>query len=137
MGEAMMIAKKSDIDLDMFWNSIRFSAGNSFVWETETPLVMNGEYNPGFTVNLQCKDMELGHFIAKQYEIPIEIFSLVQQIYNRAKYKYGDESGSSIIPKLLEHDLNESLQIDGFKKWEYSVDINDDSTKVLHKNIEK
>ena len=37
-----MMAKKAGVDLRSFFDAIRMSAGNSFVWETEAPLVFNG-----------------------------------------------------------------------------------------------
>merc|ERR1712080_583209 len=46
MGEVFMIAKKSGLDLRAFWDCIRASAGNSFVWETGGPMLMQGTYDP-------------------------------------------------------------------------------------------
>ena len=41
--EAIMLAKKSGVeDLEMFFQAIRKSAGNSYVFETEAPLIFNG-----------------------------------------------------------------------------------------------
>ena len=34
MAEVLLIAKKSGMDLEVFWHAIRGSAGNSFLWET-------------------------------------------------------------------------------------------------------
>jgi 3-hydroxyisobutyrate dehydrogenase len=39
--EALMMAKKSGVDLRNFFDAIRLSAGNSYVFETEAPLVFN------------------------------------------------------------------------------------------------
>lgn len=135
MGEALMIAKKSNIDLETFWNAIRFSAGNSFVWETEGPLVFNQTYDTQFAVDLQCKDMKLGTQIAEYYGVPLELHSLIGQIYNRAKYKYGKQAPSTIPVKLIQDDLqNESLNIDEhFDNWSYSVDIENNTIKIVHK----
>ena len=135
MAEALMIAKKSNIDLDQFWNAIRFSAGNSFVWETEGPLVFNGSYDTEFAVDLQCKDMKLGNQICEHYGIPLELHSLVHQIFNRAKYKYGADAPSTIPAKLIQDDLNnESLKIEErFDKWSYSVDTSNNAITIVHK----
>lgn len=40
MGEALMLASKSGIELEKFYHAMRAGAGNSFVWETEVPLVL-------------------------------------------------------------------------------------------------
>lgn len=134
MGEALMMAEKSGINLETFWEAIRFSAGNSFVWETEAPLVMNGSYDPDFTLELQCKDLELGHQICLKHKIPLELMGLTQQMYNRAKYKYGDNKPSSLPPKLIEDDLNTPLRNEKFENWGYSADTEkiDQSFVVVH-----
>jgi 3-hydroxyisobutyrate dehydrogenase len=56
-GEALMLAKKSGIDLESFFHAIRLSAGNSYVFETEVPLVFNQSFDPDFTLALHCKDL--------------------------------------------------------------------------------
>jgi len=57
-GEAIMLAKKHNLNLTNFFHGIRASAGNSFVFETEAPLVFNGSHDPGFTLALHCKDLD-------------------------------------------------------------------------------
>ena len=52
-----------------FWDCIRASAGNSFVWETGGPMVMQGTYDPSFTIDLQSKDNQLGCDMAKKYKV--------------------------------------------------------------------
>jgi len=53
-GEAIVLAKKHNLNLTNFFHGIRASAGNSFVFETEAPLaiVFNGSHDPGFTLAL-------------------------------------------------------------------------------------
>ena len=52
-----------------FWDCIRASAGNSFVWETGGPMVMQGTYDPSFTIDLQSKDNQLGYEMAKKNKV--------------------------------------------------------------------
>ncbi len=132
MGEALMLAKRNNIDLKMFFDAIRFSAGNSYVIETEAPLVFNGTYDPEFSLALHCKDLALGRGIASDSGVPIRLHDLVEEIYNEARVKYGDDAGSSHPPKLIEDDLGEQLQVDGFEDWTYSLNIVDGSMAVRH-----
>jgi 3-hydroxyisobutyrate dehydrogenase-like beta-hydroxyacid dehydrogenase len=57
------------LDLKTFWDCIRASAGNSFVWETGCPMVFQGTYDPSFSIELQNKDNQLGYQIAKKYKV--------------------------------------------------------------------
>ena len=54
-GESVMLAKRHGVDLSSFFDGVRNSAGNSYVFETEVPLIYNGTYDPGFTIDLHCK----------------------------------------------------------------------------------
>ena len=58
MAEAMLIAKRSGLDLVEFWHAIRMSAGNSFLWETCGPNVFRGEYHDSFPIDLMNKDTQ-------------------------------------------------------------------------------
>jgi len=40
--EALVTAKKCGLEMNSFFDGIRQSAGNSFVFETEAPLIFNG-----------------------------------------------------------------------------------------------
>ena len=94
-------------------------------------------FDPEFAVDLHCKDMKLGNQISDYYGIPIQLHALVQQIYNRAKYKYGASAPSSIPAKLIQDDLNDEsskLQIEKkFDNWSYSVDTTNNTITVVHK----
>ena len=86
-----MLAKRAGPDMKTFWDCIRASAGNSFVWETGGPMVMQGTYDPSFTIDLQSKDNQLGYDMAKKYKV---IF-----IYTLANCK------------LIIHDLNNNIRV--------------------------
>ena len=44
-------------------------------------------------------------------QVPMEVFGLMQQIYNRALHSLGPDVGCYAPPKLYENELNESLQV--------------------------
>ena len=68
-GEAIMVAKKSGLDMKTFWDAVRSSSGNSFVWETGGPMVMQGTYDPSFDIALHCKDNQLCFDIARKNKV--------------------------------------------------------------------
>ncbi|XP_023325846.1 3-hydroxyisobutyrate dehydrogenase, mitochondrial [Eurytemora carolleeae] len=136
MAEAMLIAKRHGLDLVEFWHSIRMSAGNSFLWETCGPNVFRGEYHDSFPIELMCKDNQLGYEMARNAKIPLELFGLMQQIYNRALYSLGPDVGCYAPPILYEREHKESLQAPGFENWTYSVENVDGALHVRHEGIE-
>merc|ERR1719376_726542 len=135
LGEVLMIAKKADMDLKTFWDCIRASAGNSFVWETGGPMVMQGTYDPSFTIALQSKDNQLGFDMAKKYGVPIQMMGLAQQILHQAMYTYGEDAPCYSAPRMLEDALKTSLRCEDFKDWSYSIQDVDGSSNIRHHGI--
>merc|ERR1719430_67490 len=136
MTEAMMIAKRSNIDLVQFWHAIRAGCGQSFAWETAGPSLLRGDFDPTFTIDLHCKDLDLGYQIAKKHKVPIPLHGLVQQMSNEAMYKYGAEEGCYSAQRLYEDACGETLRADGFQKWRFENRIIDGSVVPEHTNIE-
>ena len=134
--EVLMICKRSGLDLKTAFDCIRASSGNSFVWETGVPMLFQGTFDPSFTIDLHCKDNQLGFELAMKHEVPFELLGLVQQIYNRALYKYGAEAPCYIPAKLIEDDLDEDLRCDGFEDWSYSIDNVDGSAVIRHHGVD-
>jgi len=131
-----MLGKRAGIPLKMFWDAIRLSVGNSFVWETAAPVVFNGgDYDPGFSLTLQNKDLQLGYDMARKYKVSMEMHQLALSVYRRAEFHFGEEAGCYIIPKEAEMQLGESLQIPGFEKWEYDNVIDQGSLNVRHSGV--
>ena len=79
----LFLAQRSGMDLDLFWHSIRASAGNSFLWETAGPNIFRGEYHDSFNMDLMCKDMQLGFEMARGAKV-LTIFCnfiIIRQFY--------------------------------------------------------
>ena len=95
---------------------------------------MNGTYDPNFSLEFQCKDMNLGESISGKLGISMPVTAAAHKIYEEARVKYGDNGPSSMPPKLLEDALNEPLQKRGFDEWSYSINIDQDdgAVSVIH-----
>ena len=136
MGEAFMVAKRAGVDMRTMFDCIRASSGNSFVFETAGPMLMQGTYDPSFTIALQCKDNRLGYQMATKHKVPIEILGHAMQAYNKAMYAYGEDAPCYIAPKLLEEALRTDLRCAEFEKWEYSIQNVDGSSVIRHHGID-
>jgi 3-hydroxyisobutyrate dehydrogenase len=119
-GEALMVAKKSGIDLGTAYEAIRISSGNSFVHETEGQLILNGSYNINFTMDHEVKDLSLFDDLGKKLDIPLELSPRCVEIMRDGLERYGPRVWSSMVVKRLEDDCNEDLRAPGFP--EYLVD---------------
>jgi 3-hydroxyisobutyrate dehydrogenase len=115
-GEALMLAKRGGIDLGTAYEAIRASSGNSFVHETESQVILSGSYDIGFTMDLACKDLGLAQKLGRAGGVPLELASLVEQTFVRARARYGGDAWSPMVVKLLEDALGAELRAPGFPK---------------------
>jgi 3-hydroxyisobutyrate dehydrogenase len=116
VGEALMVAKKSGMDLKKTYEAIKISSGNSFVHETESQVILNGSYNISFTMDLAVKDISLFNNLSTKCNVPLEISPIILNIFNEGQKKYGSRAWSSMIVKRLEDACNTNLRAEGFPK---------------------
>ena len=114
IGEALTVAKKTNMDLKTAYEAIKISSGNSFVHETESQVILNGSYNINFTMDLVVKDMSLFDKLSKKSDVPLEISPIALNIFQEAQKKYGPRSWSSMVVKRLEDAFNINLRAEGF-----------------------
>ncbi len=114
LGEALMLAKQGGVPLATAHEVIRASSGNSFVHETESPVILNGSYDIGFTMDLAVKDLGLAAELGRELGVPLELAGLVEATFLRAREQYGGSAWSSQVVKLLEDELGVDLRAPGF-----------------------
>jgi 3-hydroxyisobutyrate dehydrogenase len=113
-GEAMMLPAKYGVDPDATYRAIRASSGNSFVHETESKLVLSGSYNVKFTMDLACKDLGLVNGIAEKLGVPLELGSMAQQIFRRARGLMGGNAQSPEVVRMIEKACDLELRAPGY-----------------------
>ena len=113
-GEALMLAKRSGLDLAQVFHVIKASSGNSFVHETESQLILNGSYNINFTFDLACKDLGFAMKLGRDFGVPLDLAALTSQTFIRAREAYGGAAWSTKVVKLLEDALHTDLRAPGF-----------------------
>ncbi|MDQ2066961.1 NAD(P)-dependent oxidoreductase [Xinfangfangia sp. CPCC 101601] len=113
-GEALMLAKRGGLDLKTAWEAIAASSGSSFVHETEGQLILNGSYDVAFSMDLALKDLGFAMGFGREFGVPLNLASLVQQTFITGKATYGGGAQSTQIVKLLEDALGTDLRAEGF-----------------------
>ena len=113
-GEALMLAKRSGLDLAQAYEVIAASSGTSFVHETEGQVILNGSYDIGFTMDLALKDLGLALALGRETEVPLALAALTEGEFARARERYGGRAWSPMVVKLLEDAVGEELRAPGF-----------------------
>ncbi len=114
LGEALVVSQKAGMDLNVAYEAIRISSGNSFVHETESQVILNGSRNINFTMDLVIKDMGLFDRLAQRLDVPLEISPLVLDIFKDGQARYGAREWSSNIVRRLEDACGVELRAPGF-----------------------
>jgi 3-hydroxyisobutyrate dehydrogenase len=110
--EVLAIGVKAGVDLEVLRQSLIKSPANSNFLENDVLSVLkNSDYDEGFAIALACKDLGLSVDLARSVGVPVELSSLVEQIYRRAKSQYGDKAGEMTPMKLYEDLIGQSLRI--------------------------
>ena len=113
-GEALMLAKRTGLDLAQAYEVIAASSGTSFVHETEGQVILNGSYDIGFTLGLALKDLGLALALGRETGVPLALAELTEETFVHARDAYGGEAWSPVVVKLLEDALGEELRAPGF-----------------------
>ncbi len=113
-GEAMVACARAGVDPATAFAAIRASSGNSFVHETETPLVLNGSYDVGFTMDLACKDAGFALEIGRRLGVPLRLAAVMEQAFIEGRARFGGAAWSTMIVKLLEDATATPLRAPGF-----------------------
>jgi 3-hydroxyisobutyrate dehydrogenase-like beta-hydroxyacid dehydrogenase len=110
LSEALMLGVKGGVDPQQMLDIIQNSTGKSYVADRYGPLILNGNYDPSFTVGLAHKDMKLAAEMAASLGIRLPMCDLTTATYARAMETYGFDANHLRAVRLLEEDNNTFLQ---------------------------
>ncbi|MEM8688509.1 MAG: NAD(P)-dependent oxidoreductase [Pseudomonadota bacterium] len=112
--EALMVSKQAGMDLNVAFEAMRISSGNSFVHETESQVILNGSRDINFTMDLVRKDIGLFQAVADRANVPLEVSPLLIDIFNDGIARYGEREWSPNIIKRLEEACGADILAPGF-----------------------
>ena len=114
IAEALTTMKSLGMDMNVTYEAIKASSGNSFVHETESQVILNGSRDISFTMDLVSKDIGIFNELAKRQGIDLEMAPLIVDIFKDGEKRYGTREFSSNIIKRLEEMANVEVLGVGF-----------------------
>ena len=102
IGEGLMLGAKAGVPLEVVWEAIKSSAGNSWVAEHDVPSIFAGHYDPSFSLALCCKDLGLVNEIARSQGYELSMGKFAESLFRQAMEKYGESAAELHVVKLLE-----------------------------------
>lgn len=85
MSEAMVLATKNGVDPEKVYNAIRGGLAGSTVLDAKMPMVLDGNFNPGFRIELHIKDLQNALDCAHSVNSPIPLTAEVMEIMQGLK----------------------------------------------------
>lgn len=103
VSEALALGIKAGMDPDILFQVISKSSGNSYAFTSKyEKFIKERNFNPGFMVDLQYKDLQLAIDTAKDLKIPLVIGNLTQQLYEMARSEGMGKEDISALVKVYE-----------------------------------
>ena len=98
MSEAMVLATKAGVDPDRVFQAIRGGLAGSTVLDAKMPLVLDGNFKPGFRIELHIKDLQNALDTAHALGVPVPLSGVVMEEMQALKVdgKAGDDHGGLI-----------------------------------------
>ena len=70
VAEALVLAKKAGLNPNTVFEAIRGGLAGSTVMDAKAPMMIEGNFNPGFRINLHQKDLNNALITARELDVP-------------------------------------------------------------------
>jgi 2-hydroxy-3-oxopropionate reductase len=85
MSEAFVLATKAGVDPERVFNAVKGGLAGSTVLNAKAPMVLEGNYKPGFRIELHIKDLQNALDTAHEAGVPIPLTSQVMEMMQALK----------------------------------------------------
>jgi 3-hydroxyisobutyrate dehydrogenase len=103
VGEALLFAEAGGLDLEKTLAAVSGGAAGSWMLSNRGPQVVARDWRPGFTIDLQQKDLRLVLEAADQLGVPMLGTGIVFQLYRTLQAQGLGSQGNHALVKALEN----------------------------------
>ncbi|MEX1038108.1 MAG: NAD(P)-dependent oxidoreductase [Acidimicrobiia bacterium] len=100
--ESLLLAEAAGLDLETTLKAVGGGAGGSWMLSNRGPQMIERDWSPGFTIDLQQKDLRLVLETADQLGVPLPGTALVFQFYRALQTQGLGGEGNHALVKALE-----------------------------------
>jgi 3-hydroxyisobutyrate dehydrogenase len=102
VSEALLFAQAGGLDLEKTLNAVAGGAAGSWMLSNRGTQAIRRDWRPGFTIDLQQKDLRLALEMAAELGIPVLATSLVSNLYRTLQARGLGSEGNHALVKALE-----------------------------------
>ena len=103
MAEALLFAQAGGVDLAKTLEAVSAGAAGSWMLSQRGPQILRRDWRPGFTIDLQLKDIRLVLETADELGAPLPGTALIFQLYRTLQAQNLGGEGNHALVKALEH----------------------------------
>ena len=89
VGEALVFGKKAGVEPEAIYKAIRGGLAGSTVMDAKAPMMMDGNFKPGFRINLHIKDLnnvlDTGHDVGAPLPLTASVMGMMQWLKSVGK----------------------------------------------------
>jgi 3-hydroxyisobutyrate dehydrogenase len=100
--EGLLLAHAAGLDLEATISAVGGGAGGSWMFSNRGPQMIRRDWSPGFTIDLQQKDLRLVLETADSLGVPLPGTALVFQMYRALQQRGLGKEGNHALVKALE-----------------------------------
>ena len=102
VAEALVLAKKAGLDPNVVYDAIKGGLAGSTVMDAKAPMMIAGDFKPGFRIRLHQKDLHNALLTGKELGVPLPVTGLIQQMLGALMNDGKGDSDHSAIANFLE-----------------------------------
>jgi 3-hydroxyisobutyrate dehydrogenase len=102
MSEALLFAQAGGLDLSKTLEAVSGGAAGSWMLSHRGPQILARDWSPGFTIDLQQKDIRLALQEADQMGVPLLGTAIIHQLYHSLQRERLGGEGNHALVKALE-----------------------------------
>jgi 3-hydroxyisobutyrate dehydrogenase len=109
--EALLLADAAGLDLEKTLAAVEGGAAGSWMLSNRGPQMIARDWSPGFTIDLQQKDLRLVLETADALGVPLLGVALVFQLYRSLQTRGLGGEGNHALVKALEQMMGRELEL--------------------------
>ena len=103
VSEALVFAEAGGLDLEKMLDAVKGGAAGSWMLSNRGSQAIARDFRPGFTIDLQQKDLRLVLEAADEYGVPVPATALCFQFYRSLQKRGLGADGNHALIKAIEH----------------------------------
>ena len=112
VGEALTLAKKAGLDPNVVFEAIRGGLAGSNVLNAKAPMMIAGDFKPGFRIRLHQKDLHNALLTGKDLGVPLPVTSFIQQMLGSLINDGKGDLDHSAVANFIEDMANTAISGD-------------------------